>query len=442
MSPVNENLIVKNRPWWERYQPISYIIGSRSGNEAEFLSMSQRCNAAGVRVYVDIILNHMAADAPAPATGTAGSSAHPSTLDFPAVPYSSLDFHPACSISDWNDPVQVRNCELVGLHDLNQTVDWVRDRMVDFLNHLVDLGAAGFRVDAAKHIWPNDLNVIFSRVKNLNTEFFFAKGDRPFVYQEVIDGGSAPGSFGRFEYTPMGAVTEFLYSSEIGKAFGGGNDLKWLKNWGEAWNFLPSATALVFVDNHDNQRGHGGGGSTILTFKNARKYKMANAFMLAHPYGIPRVMSSFSFDSDDQGPPADSKGDILSPTINADGSCGGGWVCEHRWRQIYNMIDFRNMVAGTGLNDWWDNGHNQIAFCRGGRGFIAINGESGDFKHDLQTRLPAGTYCDIISGHSNGSSCSGATVTVGSNGMARIKLSKDSFDGVLAIHNGRRSRLL
>lgn len=59
--------------------------------------------------------------------------------------------------------------------------------------------------------------------------------------------------------------------------------------------------ALVFVDNHDNQRGHGAGGNSILTYKNSKQYKMAVAFMLAHPYGVPRLMSSFFFDDSEAG---------------------------------------------------------------------------------------------------------------------------------------------
>jgi alpha-amylase len=75
-------------------------------------------------------------------------------------------------------------------------------------------------------------------------------------------------------------------------------------------------------------------------------FQMAVAFMLSWPYGYPRVMSSYYFDTHDQGPPQDSDQNILSPTISADGTCGNGWVCEHRWRQIYNMVAFRNVVKG------------------------------------------------------------------------------------------------
>lgn len=47
----------------------------------------------------------------------------------------------------------------------------------------------------------------------------------------------------------------------------GGTQLAHLQTFGSQWGMLSDEHALVFVDNHDNQRGHGGGGS-ILTHKN------------------------------------------------------------------------------------------------------------------------------------------------------------------------------
>jgi alpha-amylase len=47
----------------------------------------------------------------------------------------------------------VRNCWLVGLPDLQLGSAWVRDRIVDYMNDLISLGVAGFRVDAVKHMW-------------------------------------------------------------------------------------------------------------------------------------------------------------------------------------------------------------------------------------------------------------------------------------------------
>ena len=63
VSPPNEHTLVSNpyRTWWQRYQPVSYNLISRSGNDAEFKDMVNRCNNAGVRIYVDAVINHMSA---------------------------------------------------------------------------------------------------------------------------------------------------------------------------------------------------------------------------------------------------------------------------------------------------------------------------------------------------------------------------------------------
>lgn len=55
VSPPNENLVVLDpwRPWWERYQPISYKLCSRSGSENEFRDMVARCNNVGVSAFSD-----------------------------------------------------------------------------------------------------------------------------------------------------------------------------------------------------------------------------------------------------------------------------------------------------------------------------------------------------------------------------------------------------
>ncbi|KAJ8925515.1 hypothetical protein NQ315_009354 [Exocentrus adspersus] len=422
ISPPNENEVINQdggRPWWERYQPVSYDLNTRSGDESALADMISRCNAAGVKIYVDAVFNHMAAIG---GTGTGGHDCDPGSKSYPAVPYGSGDFHTSCTVNNYNDAENVRNCELVGLPDLDQSKDYVREQIVGFLNHCVDLGVAGFRVDAAKHMYPADLEAIYGAVKDLPS------GGRPFFYQEVIDlGGEA---VSKDEYTDFGTVLEFKFGTELGNAFQGNNALKYLKTWGPEWGLLDGTDAVVFIDNHDNQRS---GSSAILTYKNAKPYKMAIAFMLAHPYGTTRVMSSFAFDDNDQGPPSDEAGNIIGASINDDGTCGNGWVCEHRWRQIYNMVGFRNAVAGTDVTNWWDNDDNQIAFGRGEKGFIAFTLD-GDINQSLPTSLPAGTYCDVISGGLEGGSCTGKSVTVDDGGNAAISLSSGEDDGVLAIH--------
>lgn len=113
VSPVNENVISENRAWWERYQPISYKIATRSGDKEEFKSMVDRCNTVGVRIYVDAVFNHMTSLGGS-IQGTGGSTANVEKLSFPGVPYETDNFNVPCGIDDYNDANQIRNCQLSG----------------------------------------------------------------------------------------------------------------------------------------------------------------------------------------------------------------------------------------------------------------------------------------------------------------------------------------
>ncbi len=63
--------------------------------------------------------------------------------------------------------IQVRNCKLVGLPDLLISKDYVTDKIAEYMNRLINIGVAGFRIDAAKHMWPNDLNKLIGKLNNL-----------------------------------------------------------------------------------------------------------------------------------------------------------------------------------------------------------------------------------------------------------------------------------
>jgi len=52
------------------------------------------------------------------------------------------------------------------------------------MNQLIDVGVAGFRIDAAKHMWPRDIDAILDSLHLLNTRWFPAN-TTPYVYQEV-----------------------------------------------------------------------------------------------------------------------------------------------------------------------------------------------------------------------------------------------------------------
>lgn len=54
------------------------------------------------------------------------------------------------------------------------------------MNDLISLGVAGFRIDACKYMWPEDLTAIYNEVRDLDSDIF-GQNQRPFIYQEVIE---------------------------------------------------------------------------------------------------------------------------------------------------------------------------------------------------------------------------------------------------------------
>lgn len=148
---------------------MSYIIQTRSGNEEEFKDMLNRCNKSGIRIYVDVTINHMASSK-SKMVGTAGSTSD-GKRSFPAVPYTPKDFHRPCTIDTYFDAHMVRNCDLDNLPDLDQSIDVVKDKIASFLNRLIDMGVAGFRIGASKHMWPNDLKV-YQKFRTVNKPIY------------------------------------------------------------------------------------------------------------------------------------------------------------------------------------------------------------------------------------------------------------------------------
>jgi alpha-amylase len=415
VSPPQEHVVLPSRgyPWWQDYQPVSYQLTSRRGDRAAFASMVQTCHTAGVKIYVDAIVNHMAGGA---STGPGSGGSTYSQYAYPAVPYGWNDFH-HCGrngtddIANWGDRWEVQNCELVDLSDLATESSYVRGKLTAYLNDLVSLGVDGFRVDAAKHLPASDLAAIVDPVN----------GD-PYVFSEVIEGGS--GEPAPEEYAGVGDVTEFRYGDVVGNAFRDGN-LANLNNLASSMR-LSSGDAVAFVDNHDTQRN----GRARLTYKDGTSYALAEAFMIAWPYGVPQVMSSFTFSDNDAGPPTGSNGTTSAVT------CGSGWACEHRWRGTANMVGLRNAAAGAGVTNWWSNGSNQIAFGRGGAAYAAFNRSGSALTRTFQTSLPAGTYCDVMSGDVTGTTCGGTAYQVDSAGQVTATV---PANGALALHVDART---
>jgi len=262
----------------------------------------------------------------------------------------------------------------------------------------------------------------------------------PYYFLEV---GSGPGEalsprdyYGE-AYRSGGAadITEFTFAGVGDKFLGtGGQHLSQLNPSGTqgnrfspgAWGLMPSDKAVVFLENHDTQHQQG-----IIGYRDGQLFRLANVWMLAEPYGYPKILSSYAFSRPAQnsmGPPSDASGATLDVTCAASLEVAkpGDWVCEHRDPMIEAMVGFRRVVAGTPVEHWWDDGANAIAFSRGDRGLVAISRESDTVSTTLTTGMAPGTYCDLLTGGRMASGCAGGSLVVDSSGAVSLRLAPSS----------------
>ncbi|WP_235523107.1 alpha-amylase family protein [Cellulomonas sp. Root485] len=385
-SPPQEH--ITGDQWWTSYQPVSYRVESRLGTREQYAAMVQTCHDAGVDVWADAVINHMTGQ-DAPGTGWAGSSY--THYEYPGI-WTDADFHhcgltPNDDIASYQDAAQVQTCELVNLADLDTATEHVRSTITAYLDDLLSLGIDGFRIDAAKHMAPEDIAAVVAGLP-----------EGAGIAQEVIRGSGEP--ITPEQYLGNGQVYEFAYAKELQGVLAGSPGLA--LDLGSSSTWVPSDQAVVFVDNHDTERN----GST-LSYADGERYALANVLMLAGTYGTPVVYSGYAFSDRDAGPPQDSDGTVLDASCSADPQ-DGDWVCQHRWPQIAGMVGWRNVVGDAARTDEWSQG-DAVAFGRGDRGFVVVNAGDDELRADLATSLPDGDYCDVLSTDD----CAGSTVRDG-----------------------------
>ncbi|KAJ7808881.1 alpha-amylase [Mycena olivaceomarginata] len=403
VSPASEH--IQGDQWWTDYQVVSYILSSKRGNRTQFENMVSTCSNAGVGIIVDVVTNHMTGAEEA-GTGFAGSQY--SKYNYPAVPYTESQFHycagtVAADVTDYNNVTNVRYCELVGLSDLAQEQPDVQNSIVAYLNDLLSLGVAGFRVDAAKHMEPTVLSTIFSKLNG-----------SPYITQEVPSGGASDPS----QYVSNGDViafgaTAYAMNSFAGTANATVSNMVTPVPMGTAWDLVDSGVGNYIMANQDTERTTTNPTSLNSTSPN-NSYTLAAIFMLGFNYGTPTVYSGYNFSGNfDVGAPQDSEGYTNSVTCFAN-----GFRCEHRWIAIANMVQFHNAVGSADLtNVLVGDTAQQVAFGRGSSGFLVINNDATTWTATFTTSLPSGTYCDIIHDtNADPTTCSGTTYDVSSTG--------------------------
>ena len=418
-SPPQEHIL--REEWWASYQPVSYRLESRLGTRGQFADMVARCDEAGVAVIADAVVNHMTGQ-DAGGTGSAGTAYE--HYAYPGL-YGYDDFH-HCGltadddIDDYDSREQVQACELVNLADLDTARARVRETITGYLQDLLSLGVDGFRIDAAKHMAADDVAAIVGSLP---------EGTR--ILSEVIRGGGEP--IQPEEYTAVGEVFEFAYARDLGPQLVAGRiydpDLS-----AERPGHVPAAAAVVFVDNHDTERGE-----ASVTYRDGPLYALANVLMLADDYGTPVVYSAYAFEDRDAGAPVGADGRIAeAPPCDevrapADSYAVGERTCVQAWTAIAGMLQWRSAVGDAprleGVSE-----ADSYGFEREGRGVVGVNLGDEETTLRVPTSLPSGPYCDVVAVGPSGArtACEHALIDV-ADGVATFVLGPQT---AAAIHLG------
>lgn len=375
VTPAQEH--INQQEWWASYQPVSYQIESRQGTREEFNAMNDACAEAGVRVIADAVINHMAG-----IPGGVGWAGTEFTLyEYPGL-FTYVDFNrcgltPDGNIHDYLDAEEVRNCRLVGLADLDTSSEYVRGTIRAYLADLVTLGVDGFRIDAAKHMPPEDIGAILIGLPGSS-----------WIVQEVIRASAEP--IQPEDYLMNGDVFEFSYMREIPGVVKG-TSWSYFLRMGTGPGFVPSEQAVPFVTNHDTERN-----GQSLSYKDGAAYQLANVLMILQGYGRPMVYAGYSFSDTDTGAPVNEDGTV-SDAVCIEGwepTADGEYVCAHTWPMVKAAVRFDAVGAGEELVDTYQD-RNVIALNRGGA-FAVVNRGEDAVAVAVPTGLPEGEYCNLV----------------------------------------------
>jgi alpha-amylase len=274
VSPVQKTKATS--PWWILYQPLNLHIGNYLGTYDQFKSMCTTAHRYGIKIMVDVVLNHVANN------GTAGKWAD--DLD-PSLKNPSY-FHNNSTIVDYKDRRQVTQFNLLGLPDWNTQCLDVQKLHIKFLDELIDAGADGFRLDAAKHIETSggeDLDWAGSYWDNIMAQLK-QKGNL-YCYGEVLSGGGNADNDKK--YMSYFDITAYEYSFIIRNAVRN-NDITYVENIPNDGHNINPNKVVACIENHDDYEHNQDNSASLSIWQRKMGYSIIAARAGITPYLLAR----------------------------------------------------------------------------------------------------------------------------------------------------------
>ncbi|MCG6202413.1 alpha-amylase family protein [Psychromonas antarctica] len=377
VSPAMKSFVHKDgTAWWQRYQPQDYrVIENQLGNTQDFSEMIKALEEQGVRVYVDVVFNHMANEAyrrkdlqypcamDIKTYNDNKEKYQPQTLfgDLSEPLFHEEHFVDAFEIKDWKNTWEVQNGRITGgaedpgLPKL-KVCDYVIEQQQNYLKALKKMGVQGFRIDAAKHMTIEHLQRIWTKDITENMH----------IFGEIItDGGATKEEYELFlkpyiEQTELGAY-DFPLFNTLFQALQKDGDMKSLANPYSVGQALFNFRATTFAITHDIPNND--------TFKSLilkeQDEWLAYSYILGRDGGVPLVYTD------------------LNPSKILTSNGIPRWTEAWKDPRMAKMIMFHNYAHGETMRSMLAN-KDTLVFARGIKGIVAINKSDSKVVVDIQ----------------------------------------------------------
>lgn len=214
------------------YWPIDFFqTDEHVGSMEKFTELIDKAHEKGMKIVLDIPLNHTAWE-------------HPFYKD-PEKKESW--YHNIGDIQNFDDPYQAENGSMFGLPDLAQENPEVYSYLTDVAKFWVDKGIDGFRLDAVK-------NVPVSFWDKFTKEMHSYAGDDFFMVGECFDGN--PAKLNNYQAASMDSLFDYPLHFTMVETFAKDGSMRELANkLTECANKYEHPEMMsVFLDNHDTNR--------------------------------------------------------------------------------------------------------------------------------------------------------------------------------------------
>lgn len=255
LMPINPS------PTYHKYDVTDYYaIDPEYGTMADFEELARECKRRGIKLIIDLVLNHT-------------SSQHPWFIE-------SKGANMYGTSSKYKDWYVYSNQKLTGFYqltanlyyegafwsempDLNMDSESLREEVRSIADFWIEKGAEGFRLDAAKHVYGTvDKNVEFWK---WFTDYLKETHGDIYTVAEIWSSG---GEIKMYYDAGFTSVFNYVAGNTTGKIvalLNSGAGLSspekfalWMKEWNDEIKAKnPNAVDSPFITNHDNDRAFG-----------------------------------------------------------------------------------------------------------------------------------------------------------------------------------------